>query len=105
MKVLGQSVGRILVYSDPVNMRKSFDGLIGLVENELKKDSLSGTLFVFCNRRKNYMKGIVWHRTGYVLLAKRLESGRFYFHGEGRCQMVGERAFALMLDGIKVGVW
>lgn len=64
---------RILAYSDPVDMRKSFHGLVALVQGLLGEDPLSGSLFVFFNRRGNYVKLVTWDRTGYCLFAKQLE--------------------------------
>ena len=49
-------VTRIYLYNGPCDMRKSFDGLCGLVRSELGADPLSGSLFVFCNRRRNMVK-------------------------------------------------
>jgi len=102
--ILGQGIFRILAYTEAVNMRMSFDGLLGLVQGQLEEDPLSGTLYVFFNRRRNYMKGIVWHRTGYVLVAKRLERGKYSFQESERVQELTEQVFALILDGIKLGV-
>ncbi len=50
-------------------MRKSFNGLVALVQGTLQEDPLSGSLFVFFNRRGNYMKLVAWDRTGYCLFA------------------------------------
>lgn len=47
---------RIFAYGKPVDMRKSFDGLIALTKQALGEDPLSGNLFVFINRRGNYLK-------------------------------------------------
>ena len=47
---------RIYLYRGACDMRKSFDGLCGLVRSELGADPLSGSLFVFCNRRRNMVK-------------------------------------------------
>lgn len=44
---------RIYLYRSPCDMRKSFDGLCGLIRSELRADPLSGSLFVFCNRRQS----------------------------------------------------
>ena len=69
---------RILAYNDPVDMRKSFHGLVALVQGVLGEDPLSGCWYVFFNRRGNYVKLVTWDRTGYCLFAKQLEQGRFH---------------------------
>jgi transposase len=84
-------------------MRKSFDGLVGVVQNVLGEDSLSDTLFVFFNRRGNYLKLVTWDRTGYCLFAKRLEQGRFRLPTGETKQEIDERTFRLILDGIVLG--
>ena len=58
-------------------MRKSFDGLSGLINNELKKNPLSGDVFIFINKRRDRIKLLIWDRTGFWLFYKRLEKGRF----------------------------
>ncbi|MDQ7008254.1 MAG: IS66 family insertion sequence element accessory protein TnpB [Acidobacteriota bacterium] len=70
---LAERPRRILAYRDPVDMRKSFDGLVALVKSVLEEDPLSGTLFVFFNRRGNDLKLVTWDRTGFCLFAKLLE--------------------------------
>lgn len=84
-------------------MRKSFNGLVALVQGVLKEDPLSGSLFVFFNRRGNYMKLVTWDRTGYCLFAKRLENSRFRLPSEETKQELSEQAFRLILDGIALG--
>ena len=94
---------RILVWRRPVDMRKSFDGLVGLVRGTMQEDPLSGSLFVFVNRRGNYLKLVYWDRTGYALFAKRLERGRFVIPGQDDSQQLSEEQFRLVLDGITLG--
>ena len=96
-------VRRILAYRHPVDMRRQIDGLVGLVQNVLGEDALSGTLYVFCNRRGNLLKLITWDRTGFCLFSKRLEHGHFRFPGEATKQELSARAFELLLDGIMLG--
>jgi transposase len=96
-------VRRILAYSTPVDLRKSIDGLVGVVKSGLEEAPLSGSLCGFGNRRGNYVKLVSWDRTGWCLVAKRLEHGRFHFpHAEAK-QELSLQVFQLLLDGIALG--
>ena len=76
MLTLPSSV-RIYVAAEPVDLRRGFDGLAAATRSLIGADPLSGHVFVFLNRRKNRVKLLVWDRTGYMLLYKRLEKGTF----------------------------
>ena len=73
---LGRHV-RVFAYAAPADLRRSFDGLSGLVREELERDPLSGEVFVFVNRRLNRAKVLNWDGTGMWVHAKRLEKGCF----------------------------
>jgi len=96
-------VRRILAYSKPVDLRKSINGFVGVVRSVLEEDPLSGSLFVFVNRRGNYVKLVAWDRTGWCLFAKRLEHGRFRFPRAEAKQELSVQVFRLLLDGIALG--
>jgi transposase len=68
---------RIYVAADPVDLRRGFDGLNAATRTMIGADPLSGHVFCFLNRRRNRIKLLVWDRTGYVLVYKRLERGTF----------------------------
>ena len=68
---------RIYIALEPVDMRKGFDGLYGLVRDHLGQDPLSGHLFLFTNRSRTRLKVLVWDGSGLWVCAKRLERGRF----------------------------
>lgn len=70
---------RVYVGTAPVNLRKSFDGLSNEVREVLRRDPLSGHVFVFLNQRRTMVKLLVWTRGGFTILHKRLEKGRFTF--------------------------
>jgi transposase len=99
----GSSVRRILAYREPVDLRKSFPGLVGLVKSVLAEDPLSGSVFVFINRRGTLIKTIYWDRTGLCLFAKRLERGKFRLPGDGPRQELDAQRLQLVLDGIELG--
>lgn len=67
----------IYLYSHPTDMRKSFDGLSGMIANELGLSPVHDGTFVFVNRRCDRMKILVWDRHGFWLHYMRLEAGRF----------------------------
>lgn len=71
------SSGRFFLYSEATDMRKSFDGLHGIVKDHLNMNPFSGDVYLFINRRRDRIKLLVWDRTGFWLLYKRLEQGRF----------------------------
>ena len=68
---------RVFLCTRPTDMRKSFDGLSGLVQEFLGQDPLSGHLFLFLNRRRDRVKILFWERDGLVIWYKRLEVGSF----------------------------
>lgn len=84
-------------------MRKSFDGLQGLVEGKLKRRATSGEVFVFINKRRDRVKLLHWEAGGFVLYYKRLEKGTFELpdiNGES-CQIAWSELM-LIIEGIRV---
>ncbi len=93
------SAVRIWLYMHPADMRKSYDGLAGLVQTVLSRDPHSGHWFVFRNRRGNRMKILVWEGDGFALWQKRLDRGTFRFPAERSEITRSELGF--ILDGIQ----
>lgn len=89
---------RVLLYREPVDMRRSFDGLECLVRDGLGEDPLSGSLFVFTNRRRDRVKLLLWDRSGFWIWYKRLEEGTFHFPPESG--EIKASDLALLLEGI-----
>lgn len=84
-------------------MRKSFDGLSGLVKNELGRDPLSGEVFVFLNRSRTFIKLLHWESGGFVLYYKRLEKGTFSLPTIKEQDTVLQwPELVLMIEGIQV---
>ena len=68
---------RFYLYSQPTDMRKSFDGLSGIITNDLRGNPTNGDVYIFINRRRDRMKLLLWEQTGFWLFYKRLEKGTF----------------------------
>lgn len=68
---------RFHLYNQPTDMRKSFNGLSGIVSNELGDNPCSGDVFIFINRTRNKIKLLHWQGIGFTLYYKRLEEGTF----------------------------
>lgn len=68
---------KIFLYSQPCDMRKGFDGLFGLVVNEMELDPLGNYLFVFISKNRSQLKMLYWEGDGFALYNKRLEQGTF----------------------------
>lgn len=96
---------RIFVAVRATDMRKSFDGLANETRAVIDSDPLSGHLFVFFNRRRTHVKMLYWDRTGYCLLAKRLERGTFWLPPAGERGVIELEAaeLGLILEGIDLG--
>ena len=68
---------RFHLYRYSTDMRKGFNGLSGIVRNELGKDPLDGSAYIFLNRRCDRIKILVWEAGGFTLYYKLLEKGTF----------------------------
>ena len=81
---------RVFVHLGPTDMRRSLDGLAGMVREIIRADPLSGHLFVFFNRRRDRVKVLFWDRTGLALWYKKLETEDTHIFG---CTEVERRAY------------
>lgn len=95
----------LYLYSLPTDMRKSFDGLTGLVTTHLRMNPQTDGAFIFVNKSRNRMKILVWDRHGFWLMYKRLESGRFQVppveqqHSPSGLRLSGEQLL-MIIEGI-----
>jgi transposase len=97
--LLGASA--VYVVAEPVDLRKSIDGLALAVESRLGASPLSGTVFVFFNRGGDKVKLLWWDRHGFWLAYKRLEKGRFR---QPLTASISRSELLLMLEGVDLSV-
>lgn len=95
---------RVYLGVEAVDMRKGFEGLYGLVRDQLGEDPMSGHLFLFTNRSRTRLKVLVWDGTGLWVCAKRLERGRFHWPSKATSASVTMRPeeLAMLLNGLDV---
>lgn len=88
----------------PTDMRKAINGLMVLVEDVLHGDPFSSHLFVFCNRLRDKIKILYWHRNGFWLLYRRLEKQRFWWPGahEAVAIEISTRELSWLLEGLDI---
>jgi transposase len=94
---------RIYVAVGSTDMRKGFEGLFGLVRDQLGLDPLSGHVCLFCNKGRNRLKVLYWDGSGLWICAKRLERGRFSWPSDGEQSArvtLSHEELSLLLGGI-----
>lgn len=95
---------RIFVAAEAVDLRRGFDGLAAATRSVIREEPESGHLFVFLNRRRNRIKLLVWDRTGYLIVYKRLEAGTFTLFNSPapglRHLEIDAGELALLLEGV-----
>ena len=96
---------RVFLYRHATDMRKSFNGLLALTESKIQQDPLSGSLFVFVNRRRDRIKILYWGQTGFCIWYQQLQQGTYQLPthdtlGEQDSIEVTRAQLSLILDGI-----
>jgi transposase len=97
---------QVYLCADAVDLRKSFDGLSGLVESVFERHVLDGHLFLFVNKRRDRIKALWWDRDGLIIWYKRLERGSFEIpRPDAECKHVilDATELAMLLGGVSLG--
>ncbi len=103
--MFGLESTKIYLACEPVDLRKSIDGLSVLVAQVLGQDPFEAQLFVFVNRRRDKLKALRWDQNGFVLYYKRLERGRFPWpeiDAEQVALVIEPRQLQWLLSGLSI---
>lgn len=85
------------------DLRRGIDGLAAIVQGQLLLDPFSKALFLFCGRRCDRIKGLLWEGDGFLLLYKRLDNGRFQWpRSETEAVMLTSQQIRWLLEGLKI---
>lgn len=93
---------QVFLYAEPVDMRKSIDGLSVLVEQEMALSPSMDALFVFCNRGRDKIKLLCWERNGFIVWYKRLEKQRFRWPTSDDTLSLTGQELNWLLDGFDI---
>jgi transposase len=96
---------KIYLYAKPTDMRRSYDGLFGMVKNEFGIDIRAGGLFLFINKRRNMVKCMYWDTDGIAIWMKRLERGSLQHpqpSTEAKHLIIDSTQLHLLLTGIEL---
>ena len=95
-----QQVYLVTGYTD---LRRSLDGLAMIIQGQLRLDPFSSALFLFCGRRRDRIKGLLWERDGFLLLYKRLDNGQFQWpRNETEAKLLTPQQTRWLLEGLTI---
>ena len=96
----GMQVYLVTGYTD---LRRSIDGLAAIVQGQLQLDPFCKGLFLFCGRRYDRIKGLLWEGDGFLLLYKRLDNGRFQWpRNETEAKLLTPQQTRWLLEGLTI---
>ena len=85
------------------DMRKSIDGLAAMVQQQFQMDPFNSALFLFCGKRCDRIKALLWEKDGFVLLYKRLENGSFRSpRHENDLKSISRQQFRWLMEGLSI---
>ena len=91
---------KVFLHREAVDGRKNINGLALLVESQLGLDPFAAAVYVFSNRRRDHIKLLLWDRTGFWLLMKRLEADRFVWPKDAAVMELTVEQLHWLLEGI-----
>ena len=95
------STAKIYLRPGTTDLRKAVNGLSIIVQEDIKQDLFSGSVFLFCNRGRKLLKAVYWDKTGFWLSQKRLEKNRFPWpQDEKEARELSANELQMLLAGI-----
>jgi transposase len=92
---------RIFIRPGHTDLRKAVNGLTALVQEQMKQDPFSGSVYLFCNKGKKLLKAVWWDKTGFWLSQKRLEKEKWPWpENEGEAEELSAEQLGMLLEGI-----
>lgn len=96
-------LSKIYLITGRTDMRKSFDGLMAIIRDTYQMDPFANAVYLFCGRRHNTLKALYFDKDGFVILQKRLDSGRFQWpRNESEVRPLTRQEFRWLMEGLSV---
>ena len=94
---------RIYIVCGYTDMRKAIDGLAAIIQQNFRLDVFSGSLFLFCGKRCDRIKALLWEEDGFVLLYKRLENGKYKWPRDSKeAKQITQQEFRWLMEGLSI---
>ena len=101
--MLSEFSGEVYIALGYTDLRRGIDGLAAIVQESFALDPFTNTLFLFCGRRKDRIKGLLWEGNGFLLLYKRLETGSFQWPRTGEeARQLTPQQYRWLMEGLSI---
>lgn len=96
-------VQKIYLVTGRTDMRKSFDGLMSIIRDTYQMDPYANAVYLFCGRKHNMLKALYFDKTGFVLMQKRLDQGRFQWPRDpSQARELTRQELRWLLEGLSI---
>ena len=101
--MLSEFSGEVYIALGYTDLRRGIDGPAAVVQESFALDPFTNTLFLFCGRRKDRIKGLLWEGNGFLLLYKRLETGSFQWPRTGEeARQLTPQQYRWLMEGLSI---
>ena len=100
---LAEGIANIFIVCGYTDMRRSIDGLAAIVSQNYKLEPFSGDLFLFCDKRRDRLKALLWDGDGFLLLYKRLDNGNFKWpRNKNEARQITKEQYVWLIQGLSI---
>lgn len=103
LRLLAKNFNHVYLACGKTDLRRGIDGLVAMVQTELKLDPYTSSMFLFCGNKLDRIKVLIYDGDGFSVLYKRLENGKFKWpRDNNEAKQLTEREFAWFCDGLSI---
>jgi len=99
----GITAPQVFIVCGYTDMRRSIDGLSAIISQNMKLNPFDKSLFLFCGKRRDRLKGLLWDEDGFLLIYKRLDNGGFQWpRNENEARLLTQEQFVWLMQGLSI---